>query len=275
MTLPQKLIAVGMRYNSGAEAYLKKLSLPCSISIQAERNDKATGNMAYAVYHRGVKLAFIREADLGMLKAETNHSPAIPGYEIIQVYPNYLVLRPGITMARNPCAEIKPYQNIPEALGNYITSSDMSSIQPGNTKFKQEYSAEYLTTNKEETMFDKIVAANKTVAVSAAYLEAGRMANNQVAKLVGAKAPMMVRGYVDTPVGKLVLANLTSMAVEQFRPADAKLKKVANAMMANAYQELIRTVDIEGMLNELTSSEGIKNALAAVAGQEEVVVAKA
>ena len=121
---------------------------------------------------------------------------------------------------------------------------------------------------EDKTMFDKIVATNKTVAVSAAYMEAGRIANNQVAKLVAAKAPLMVRGYVDTPIGKLVLANLVGMALEQFRPADKQMAKVANHMMANAYQELIRTVDIEGMLNELTSSEGIKNALAAVAGQE-------
>ena len=121
-------------------------------------------------------------------------------------------------------------------------------------------------------MFDKIVNANKAVAVTAAYMEAGRIANNQVTKLVTAKAPLMVKGYIDTPIGKVVVANLTNMAVEQFRPTDAKLKKVSAAMMTQAYQELIQTIDIEGMLNELTSSEGIKAALAAVAGQEEVAV---
>lgn len=272
MTLPQKLIAVGMRYNSGAEAHLKKLLLPCYVDIQAERNDKATGNVAYAVYHHRTKLAFIREADLGMLKSESKNSLCVTGYEITQIYPNYLVLKPrktALESARdeNPCAEIflvDPYQNIPGVAGKYTTTP--ATIIPVSDQILRN------PNKRKENMFDKIVAANKSVAVSAAYLEAGRMANNQVAKLVGAKAPLMVRGYVDTPVGKLVLANLTSMAVEQFRPTDVKLKKVANAMMANAYQELIRTVDIEGMLNELTSSEGIKSALAAVAGQEDAAI---
>jgi hypothetical protein len=265
MSLPEKLIAVGMRYNPGAERYLRDMQLPQNVALRTEVNKEASGGIAIAVYHKGNKLAYIREADLGQLKRElylgsTYQDFSSNKYDITQKYPNYLVLKLS------------------------------KSAEEYNT-YKQEYEAEYTTAcaipvsaeilktlqkpmniKKEETMFDKIIAANKTVAVTAAYMEAGRIANNQVAKIVAAKAPLMVKGYVDTPVGKLVLANLTSMAVEQFRPTDARLKKVSNAMMSAAYQELIQTVDIEGMLNELTSSEGIKNALAAVAGQEEVAV---
>lgn len=258
MTLPNKLIAVGMRYNPGADTYIKGLTCPCSVALKAETNKEATGGVAYAVYHRGTKLAYIREADLGMLKKAlyigvSALSANTGQYEITKVYPNYLVLTLSPKGITNPCAEIT------------LTPDSFTTPIGVNNNYNS-------YTKKENTMFEKIVATNKTVAITAAYMEAGRIANNQVAKIVAAKAPLMVKGYVDTPVGKLVLANLTSMAVEQFRPTDFKLKKVSNAMMSAAYQELIQTVDIEGMLNELTSSEGIKNALAAVAGQEEVAV---
>lgn len=263
MSLPEKLIAVGMRYNPGAESYIRQLKLPQSVLLKAEKNAEASGGIAYAVYHRGTKLAYIREADLSTLKREVavNKYDMMPRdivdtYEITQQYPNYLVIKSTVKEYNKYKQE---YEAVATACATPVSAEVLKTIQKN-----------IITNKKEETMFDKIVNANKAVAVNAAYMEAGRVANNQVTKLVAAKAPLMVKGYIDTPVGKVVVANLTNMAVEQFRPTDARLKKVSQAMMTQAYQELIQTIDIEGMLNELTSSEGIKAALAAVAGQEEV-----
>jgi hypothetical protein len=264
-----KLIAVGMRHIPGAQSYIKAnfREKDQSVRLTPVLNKEATGGIAYAVEHRGTKIAYIREAELSQLKhfLHTDTCNTVPfktsgDYVVSGIFENYLVLKRNKTASEtivsgqknvqvNPCSEI--YLDTVSTPLYYA-----STLNPLNS------------TKKEITMFDKIVAANKTVAVTAAYMEAGRVANNQVTKLVAAKAPMMVRGYVDTPMGKVVLANLTMMAVDQFRPTDARLKKVANAMAASAYQELIQTLDIEGMLNELTSSEGIKNALAVVAGQE-------
>lgn len=262
--LPEKLIAVGMRHIPGAKDNVNRLKVPQNVILTFEANSHATGAMAIAVIHRGQKLAYVREADLPMLKAIMAGSSLYFGancsqYSITDIRENYLVLK------RTPAEEgTKLYYGGDAATANicdeiFQDDSSLYNKQP--------------TIKKEENMFDKIVANNKSVAVNAAYMEAGRIANNQVTKLVAAKAPLMVKGYVDTPVGKVVLANLTAMAVEQFRPTDVKLKKVSVAMMTQAYQELIQTVDIEGMLNELTSSDGIKAALAAVAGQEDLVKA--
>lgn len=262
--LPEKLIAVGMRHIPGAKDNVNRLKVPQNVILTFEANSHATGGRAVAVIHRGQKLAYVREADLPMLKAVMAGSSLYFGatcsqYSITDIRENYLVLKRAIVLDTPELAGILPGQKKIEAnacseiyLKNNLVSKSDQNIQ----------------IRKEETMFDKMIAANKTIAVTGAYMEAGRVANNQVAKLVSAKAPMMVRGYVDTPMGKVVLANLTMMAVDQFRPNDAKLKKVANAMGAVAYQELIQTLDIEGMLNELTSSDGIKAALAAVSAQE-------
>lgn len=268
----QKLIVVGMRFQPEAKKFLAQLPKDTPpeatvITLKLEDNKEATGGKAYAVYactqrftSTTTKLGYIREADLATLKSDFGSRDSISEYKLTQVFENYLVLR--FNSAYDPFYGVnKPFNEVPieTRAETYVTGIDLSA------KFFTQTST---LKDKEMTMFEKIVNANKTVAVTAAYMEAGRVANNQVTKLVAAKAPLMVRGYVDTPIGKLVLANLTAMAVEQFRPTDQKLKKVANAMMSNAYQELIQLVDIEGMINELVSSDGIKKALAAVEGQE-------
>lgn len=251
-----------MRHIPGAKDNVNRLKVPQNVLLTFETNSYATGAVAVAVIHRGQKLAYIREADLPTLKSIMAGSSLGLGatcsqYSITDIRDNYLVLK-GTTAVE----------------GTKLYYGDITTAYPSGEVVLDDVLAVKSNQNiqiaKEENMFDKIVSNNKAIAVNAAYMEAGRIANNQVTRLVAAKAPLMVKGYVDTPVGKVVLANLTSMAVEQFRPTDVKLKKVSVAMMTQAYQELMQTVDIEGMLNELTSSDGIKAALAAVAVNDEV-----
>lgn len=120
------------------------------------------------------------------------------------------------------------------------------------------------TTSKETTMNSKInsiIASNKESATTAAVLEAGRIANNQVAKLAAKKLPMMVRGYADTPMGKLVIANIAQQAALHFRPEDATVKALTDAMQTQAYIELIQTVNLEEFIDGLMDSPEIKRAV--------------
>jgi len=111
------------------------------------------------------------------------------------------------------------------------------------------------------TDVNKAIELNKAAATSAAFLEAGRIANNQLTKVASKKLPIVVRGYADHPLGKLVIANLAAMAAQHFRGDDANLKKLTSAMTVQAYQELIQTVDIEGIIDELLESKEVKRAL--------------
>ncbi len=108
---------------------------------------------------------------------------------------------------------------------------------------------------------DKVLDVNKQTAVSAAFMEAGRIANNQAAKFISGKAPLVARGYVQTPIGKLVIANMANMAVEKFRPDDRRLNKLTKAMMVSAYQEALAEFDIEEMIENMLSNSSIKKAL--------------
>lgn len=114
---------------------------------------------------------------------------------------------------------------------------------------------------KENTMLNKIIESNKSAIKSAGYLEAGRMANTQVAKLASKKLPMMLRGYADTAIGRLVIANLAQMAAAQFKPNNQKLAKITEAMVVESYTQVIQEFDLDGMMEELLKSATMTKAM--------------
>jgi hypothetical protein len=118
---------------------------------------------------------------------------------------------------------------------------------------------------KEPSMATKsvnqIVEQNITLGASAAFLEAGRIANVQLSSIASKKLPIMVRAYADTALGRLLLANIALMARDHFRPNDERLGKLVNAMTVSAYQEVLQTFDVEAMIDDMISNSTIKRAL--------------
>jgi hypothetical protein len=108
---------------------------------------------------------------------------------------------------------------------------------------------------------NEIATENLAAAKSAAVITAGTIANTQLAKLVAKKSPMMIRGYVDTPIGKLVLANIVSQAFKHMRPGDAKLELLSEGMMIAAYQNVIGTIDLDGLIDEFVESASVSRVL--------------
>ena len=80
---------------------------------------------------------------------------------------------------------------------------------------------------------------------------------------------MMLRGYVETPAGKLAIANAAVFAVQHFRPTDAKLNRLANAALAQAYLEVYKTFDIEALIDGFLDNDTIKRALTAAGDNDE------
>lgn len=119
------------------------------------------------------------------------------------------------------------------------------------------------------TKVDQIISSNKSAATSAAFNEAGRIVNKKAKEVLAKKAPLMVRGYVDTPVGGLVIANLAAMAVDHFRPNDQRLIRLTKAMQVQAYAELIQTFDIESFIDDLLDNSTVKRALTKLEEKEE------
>lgn len=133
---------------------------------------------------------------------------------------------------------LKPVDNIEKHAVN-------SNTQSVNTQ---------ITENKGKNTMTKIaniVAANKSAAVNAAKLEAGKIALTQITKVAAKKAPFMIKGYIDTPIGRVVIANLLSVAVDQYAPSNQKAKAVAAAAMEAAMLEMVQSFNIAEMIDEM------------------------
>lgn len=132
-----------------------------------------------------------------------------------------------------------------ESIGNIEKHAVNSNTQSVNTQ---------TTENKGKNAMTKIaniVAANKSAVVNAAKLEAGKIALTQITKVAAKKAPFMIKGYIDTPVGRVVIANLLSVAVDQYAPTNQKAKAVASAAMEAAMLEMVQSFNIAEMIDEM------------------------
>jgi hypothetical protein len=103
---------------------------------------------------------------------------------------------------------------------------------------------------------------------NAGYLEAGTIVNRQLTKLASAKLPLMVRGYADTPIGKLIIANLFKVAIHELRPDNHVLQRLSDASLEAAHLDVIRTLDIDGLIDDMLSDETFKRALSKLEGAE-------
>ncbi|ANN87100.1 hypothetical protein [Shigella phage SHSML-45] len=132
-----------------------------------------------------------------------------------------------------------------ESIGNIEKHAVNSNTQSVNTQ---------ITENKGKNTMTKIaniVAANKSAVVNAAKLEAGKIALTQITKVAAKKAPFMIKGYIDTPIGRVVIANLLSVAVDQYAPSNQKAKAVAGAAMEAAMLEMVQSFNIAEMIDEM------------------------
>ncbi|ATI18589.1 hypothetical protein [Salmonella phage SP1a] len=125
---------------------------------------------------------------------------------------------------------------------NHAVNSNTQSVNTQTTENKGKNAM---------TKIANIVAANKSAVVNAAKLEAGKIALTQITKVAAKKAPFMIKGYIDTPIGRVVIANLLSVAVDQYAPSNQKAKAVAGAAMEAAMLEMVQSFNIAEMIDEM------------------------
>lgn len=102
-----------------------------------------------------------------------------------------------------------------------------------------------MATSKIAVMTKKNASALK----AAGKIEAGQIAINRITKMIGPKLPMMLRGYADTPVARIVIANLFSLAVQQYAPNNEKAQLISDAMMEGAMLEFVKSFNLDQMLD--------------------------
>lgn len=137
----------------------------------------------------------------------------------------------------------QPWDEVPEAPvkeSNPVAQSNQNSTNQENK----------IMSNVKTTAV-AVVGKNKSAALTVAKLEAGRIAVKQVSKLVTPKLPMLVRGYADTEIGRLVIANLFNFAVTQFAPQNKNAVLVADAMLEGAMLDALQSLNVEALINDV------------------------
>lgn len=110
----------------------------------------------------------------------------------------------------------------------------------------------------------KVVQVQGDLAKTAATLEGARILADQLTILAKQKAPMFLRGYIDTPWGKALLMNAAFMIVEVAfpdMPDNHPYKQVANAAVVTTYQEVIQGFNIQEMVKQVFSGDKMASIL--------------
>lgn len=133
--------------------------------------------------------------------------------------------------------------------GLIITPSDSPKAVP-EVKTQTETKMEEKTMSK----VNAIVTANKSAAQTAVRIEAGNIALDKLAKLISPRMPFGTAGYIKTPLGKVVMANLISFAIQQYAANNPKAKLISEAVMEAAALELVQSFNIGAMIDDLVGS---------------------
>jgi hypothetical protein len=96
-----------------------------------------------------------------------------------------------------------------------------------------------------------LVEGNKEALVVNSKRRAGKMFNQRAIALIKPKLPMMVRGYADEAIGEFVIANLIAAAIIKFGSNNEKLLMLSEAGIHAASDDLIGSLNIESVINEL------------------------
>ncbi len=99
-------------------------------------------------------------------------------------------------------------------------------------------------------------------AVAAGKVEVGYVANQTIVRILKkhvkptSMVGHMVAAQLETPLGQAAVGILAAQALKELRGQDPKVAMVADAMTFSATQELIRSFDVDGLVEELLAGVG-------------------
>lgn len=107
------------------------------------------------------------------------------------------------------------------------------------------------TTGTSGTVFGTMVAANTTAAKTAARMTAGKIALKVAKEKLAPTIPLMLRGYIDSPIGDLVIANMLVIANKYTNGKYKVLGAAAEATTEAAYANVFESFKLDEFLSEI------------------------
>jgi hypothetical protein len=149
-------------------------------------------------------------------------------------------------------------ENFPNFL-EHIFNKDSLEFVKNNFVVKQfEKQPKTEETKMMNTNIQNYVDDNADAAKGAASVVAGKAINKAVLEQLKGSLPLMVRGYADTAIGRVIVANLINFAAKNFMEGNSKAEWVADAVMLAAMTEVLESFDIEKMFNEVLDKVNVK-----------------
>ena len=107
----------------------------------------------------------------------------------------------------------------------------------------------------------QVLQDNIKSATAAGKLEVGHVANEQLVRILGKRLPKKYAPLLETPFGALAVANATMYVAQAVQPGNQTLASVSQAMVVDAYQQILKLVDLPGLVNELLTNTEVAKAL--------------
>ena len=148
----------------------------------------------------------------------------------------------------------------------YHKLSSTNNVSTDEETFKK-YAAMVTTTSSELTQLKKeafmskikttaltTVEQNKEAALVAAKMEAGRVLNKQIIKQIKPHVPLLLRGYLDTPLAPVILANATALLGNH--TGNSKVQKISELMLLAAADTTVQSFNLDKIIDDTLA--GIK-----------------
>ena len=107
----------------------------------------------------------------------------------------------------------------------------------------------------------QVLQDNIKSATAAGKLEVGHVANEQLVRILGKRLPTKYAPLLETPFGALAVANATMYVAQAVQPGNQTLASVSQAMVVDAYQQILKLIDLPGLVNELLTNTEVAKAL--------------
>ena len=143
---------------------------------------------------------------------------------------------------------------------DYMTKDVVEEVETEQSlieeiKINQKSENTKMATNKtlKETAVTT-VEQNKEALIIASKMEAGKILTKQVLKQVKPHVPMLLRGYLDTPLAPVILAN--AIAILGNHTENKRVQQVAELMLLSAASETVGAFNLDKIIDDILS--GVK-----------------
>jgi hypothetical protein len=93
-----------------------------------------------------------------------------------------------------------------------------------------------------------VAGKNKEALRVAAQIEIGNVLLKQVKKVMKPKVPTILKGYVDTPIFEILIANSAAIALQHFAPDNKKAAMAADALIQSAMVNMAQSLKIDKLV---------------------------